>query len=82
MANVRQGHIGDPHGVEGILASPEEDGDPEVTLVGVGPPVMAMKEMRMSPLTVKKAMGVHIDLGDLGVLRTFGTSQTYDTSNS
>ena len=37
MANVGQGEIGNPHGVEGILALSKEDDDPEVTLVGVAP---------------------------------------------
>ena len=48
MANVGQEELGDPHGVEGILAPPEEDENPEVTLVGAGHPGMTMK-MRMPP---------------------------------
>ena len=37
---------------------------------------MTMKEMRMPPLTVKMAIGVFIDLGDMGYSGPFGTSQT------
>ena len=37
MADAGQGEIEYPQGVEGIIASPEEDDDPEVTLVGVDP---------------------------------------------
>ena len=70
MANVGQGEIGDPHGVEGILFDPGKDGDSEVPFVGVGPPVMTMKEMRMPYLTVIMAKGIHIDLGHLEVLMT------------
>ena len=69
MADVWQEEIGNPHGVKGILATPEEDDEPEVTLFGVGPPVMTTKEIMMPHLTVKKAMGVHIHLEDLGVFR-------------
>ena len=43
MADVWQEEIGNPHGVKGILATPEEDDEPEVTLFGVGPPVMTNK---------------------------------------
>ena len=70
MASVGQGEIGDHCGVEGILAPPEVDDDPQVTLEGVGPPVMIMKEMRMCPMTLKMAVGAHIDLEELGVLST------------
>ena len=56
IANVGQGEIEDPHGVEGILTPPEEDDDPEVTLVGVDPPVMTMIYMMMAPPTVKIQM--------------------------
>ena len=70
MANMGLVQIGDPLQVEGIPSSPEEDDDTEVTLIGVGPLVMKMKEMMMPLHTVKMAIGAHIDLGDLGVLRT------------
>ena len=73
---MAQGEIRDLYGVEGNLAPPEQDDDSEVTLVGVSPPVMTMKEMMMPPQTVKMAMGSHIDLEDLGYSGSFGTSQT------
>ena len=70
LANVKQGEIGDSLGVEGILFPPVEDDDPEVTLIGVGSPVMTMKEMMLPPQTVKMIIGAHIYLEDLWILKT------------
>ena len=39
-----------------ILAHPEENDDPEVTLIGIGLPVMAMKEVMVPPQTGKMAV--------------------------
>ena len=71
MANVGQGEIGDPHGVEGILSPHEEDDYPEVTFVGMDPLVMTAKKMMMPPQTVKMAMGAHIYLQHLEVVQIF-----------
>ena len=76
MANVGQRETGDPHGVEGIFAPPEEDDDPEVTLVGVGLPSNDNEGDEDAPLTMKMAVGICIDQGDLRYSAPFGTSQT------
>ena len=57
MADEGQGEIGEPHGVKVIIASQEEDDDPEVTLGDGGSPVMTMQKKVMLHQTVKIVMG-------------------------